>query len=64
MFLHFFLYEEKNSSTLYFYKRRRIPNDVSGTFPKKCKNMILNDGINVNKPSDVYFFILMCTDRK
>lgn len=46
----------KKSSTLYSYKLRRIPNGFSRAIANNYKNIILNDGINVNRSSDIYFF--------
>ena len=57
----------KKSSTLYSYKLRRIPNGFSRAIANNYKNIILNDGINVNRSSDIYFFfffILTCLDWK
>ena len=56
----------KKSSTLYSYKLRRIPNGFSRAIPNNYKNIILNDGVNVNRSSDIYFFffILTCLDWK
>ena len=59
-----FSYGRNNLSVTYLYQRQSIPSKFSDTPQTKYKDMIINDFVDVNKPSDIFFFILTCTDKK